>query len=92
MLACILGVLLSLGCVFFPFGMIVLAMGLSCGAMRLCSRLVMFCRLIVGVFHIDFLIVAETFRQDERTATIVAEWRAILVLTERSDFIVSYSE
>jgi hypothetical protein len=79
MLACILGVLLSLGSVFFAFGMIVLAVGLSCCAMRLCSRLVMFCRLIVRVFHIDFLILAETFRQDERTATIVAEWRPILL-------------
>jgi hypothetical protein len=43
------------------------------GTMGLCRGLVMFRRLVVCVFHFDFLILAETFRQPARAATIVAE-------------------
>jgi hypothetical protein len=35
--------------------------------------LVMFRRLVVSVFHVDFLILAETFRQPPTAASIVAE-------------------
>jgi hypothetical protein len=43
------------------------------GAMGLCRGLVMFRCLVVCVFHFDFLILAETFRQVARAASIVAE-------------------
>ena len=56
MLTCILRVLLGLGCVLLALGMIVLAVSFGGGTMRLCRRLVMFRRLIVCVFHVDFLI------------------------------------
>ena len=52
MLACILGVLLSLGSVFFAFGMIVLAVRIGGGTMGLRCGLVMFRRFVVCVFHL----------------------------------------
>jgi hypothetical protein len=54
MLVRILGVLLGLGSVLFALGMVVLAMSLSGCTMRLCSRLVMFRRLVVRVLHFIF--------------------------------------
>ena len=73
MLACVLRVLLSLGRVLLALGMVVLTVSFCGGTMRLCRGLVMFRCLIVCVFHVDFLILAETFRQPERAASIVAE-------------------
>ncbi len=73
MFAGVLRVLLGLGRVLFALGMIVLAVSFGSGAMRLCRGLVMFRRLVVSVFHVDFLILAEKFRQPERAASIVAK-------------------
>jgi len=62
--------------------MVVLAVRVRGGTMRLCRGLVMFRRLVVCVFHADFLILAEKFRQSARAASIVAKERALLVLIE----------
>ena len=61
MLLCILRVLLGLGRVLFTFGMIILAVGVRSGTMRLCSGLMMFRRLVVCVFHVDFSCWPENF-------------------------------
>jgi hypothetical protein len=73
MLAGVLRVLLGLGRVLLALGMVVLAVSFGGGTMRLCRGLVMFRRLVVSVFHVDFLILAETFRQPPTAASIVAE-------------------
>ena len=49
--------------VLLALGMIVLTVRLGSSAMGLCCGLVMFCRLIVCVFHFDFLMLADKFRQ-----------------------------
>jgi hypothetical protein len=54
MFVCILGVLLGLGSVLFALGMVVLAVSFSGCTMRLCSRFVMFRRLVVRVLHFNF--------------------------------------
>jgi hypothetical protein len=46
---------------------------LGSSPMGLCRRFMMFRRLVVSVFHFDFLILAEKFRQPARAASIVAE-------------------
>jgi hypothetical protein len=73
MLVCVLRVLLSLGRVLLALGMVVLAVSVGGGTMRLCRGLVMFRSLIVCVFHVEFLILAETFRHPQGAASIVAE-------------------
>lgn len=73
MLACVLRVLLGLGRVLLALGMVILAVSFGGGTMRLCRGLVMFRRLVVCVFHVVFLILAEKFRQPERASSIVAE-------------------
>ena len=50
----ILGVLLGLGRVLFALGMVVLAVSLSGRTVGLCSRFVMFRRLVVRVLHFIF--------------------------------------
>jgi len=85
MLACVLRVLLGLGRVLLALGMVVLAMRFGGGAMRLCRGLVMFRRLVVFVFHVGFLILADEFRQWTRAASIVAKERALVVLIERTE-------
>jgi hypothetical protein len=80
-----LRMLLGLSGVFLALGMVVLAVRLGSRPMRLRRGLVMFRRLIVCVLHFDFLVLAERFRQAARTASIVAEWRTIVVLIERTD-------
>jgi len=72
-LACILRVLLGLGRVLFALGMVVLAVSFGGGTMGLRRGLVMFRRLVVCIFHGDFLVLAETFRQPQRAPSIVAE-------------------
>lgn len=73
MLGCVLRVLLGLGRVLLALGMVVLAVSFGGGTVGLRRGLVMFRRLVVFVFHFDFLILAETFRRPERAASIVAE-------------------
>ena len=58
----VLRVLLGLGRVLLALDMVVLAVSFGGGTMRLCRGLVMFRGLIVCVFHVDFLVLAETFR------------------------------
>ena len=69
----ILRVLLGLGSVLFALGMVVLAVSLSGCTMRLCSRLVMFRRLVVLVLHFKFLMLADEFRLSTEATSIVAE-------------------
>jgi len=73
MLACVLRVLLGLGRVLLALGMVVLAVSFGGSTMGFRRGLVMFRRLVVCIFHVDFLILAETFRRPERAASIVAE-------------------
>ena len=73
MLACVLRVLLGLGRVLLALDMVVLTVSFGGGTMGLRRGLVMFRRLVVCIFHVDFLILAETFRQLQRAASIVAE-------------------
>ncbi len=54
MLVCILRVLLGLGRVLLTLAMLVLAVRVGSGTMGLCRGFVMFCRLVVRVFHVDF--------------------------------------
>jgi hypothetical protein len=63
MLVCVLRMLLGLGGVFLAFGMVVLAVRIGCSTMGLCCGLVMFCRLIMCVFHSRFLMLADEFRR-----------------------------
>ena len=84
MLVGVLRMLLGLSRVFLALGMVVPAVRLGGSAMGLCCGLVEFRRLIVCVFHFDFLMLADRFRQPATTASIVAEWRAIVVLIERT--------
>jgi hypothetical protein len=74
MLVGILCMLLGLSRVLLALGMIALAVRLGSSPMGLCCRFMMFRRLVVSVFHFDFLILlAEKFRQPARAASIVAE-------------------
>jgi hypothetical protein len=54
MLVCILRVLLGLGRMLFALGVVVAAMSRGRGTMRLRSGFVMFRRLVVCVFHVEF--------------------------------------
>src|SRR5271170_150717 len=54
MFVCVLRVLLSLCCVLFALGMIVLPMRISGCAMRLCCGFMLFRRLVVCVFHFGY--------------------------------------
>ncbi len=69
----ILCMLLGLSRMLLTLGMIALAVRLGSSPMGLCRRFMMFRRLVVSVFHFDFLILAEKFRQPARAASIVAE-------------------
>ena len=70
---CVLRVLLGLGRMLLALGMVVLAVSVGGGAMGLRRGLVMLRSLVVFVFHFDFLILAERFRQAATAASIVAE-------------------
>ncbi len=61
MLVCILRVLLGLGRVLLTLAMLVLAVRVGSGTMGLCRGFVMFCRLVVRVFHVDFSYWPENF-------------------------------
>jgi hypothetical protein len=54
MLACILRVLLGLVRIFLALDVVILAVSLGSGTMRLCRGLVMFRRLVVCVLHVVF--------------------------------------
>jgi hypothetical protein len=73
MLVRILGVLLGLSGVLFALGVVVLAVSFSGCTMRLCSRLVMFRRLVVLVLHFKFLMLADELRLPAEATSIVAE-------------------
>ncbi|HEX3504698.1 MAG TPA: hypothetical protein VHU22_15015, partial [Xanthobacteraceae bacterium] len=73
MLARALCVLLGLGRVLLALDMVVLAVSFGGGTMRLCRGLVMLRRLVVFVFHVDFLILAEKFQQPQTAASIMAK-------------------
>src|ERR1700759_3483864 len=72
MLVCILGVLLSLVRVLFALGVVILAVRFGSGAMGLRRSFVMFCRLVVGVFHLDFLLLADEYRLGAQATSIAA--------------------
>jgi len=63
MLVCVLRMLLGLGGVLLALGVVVLAVRFGSSAMGLCCGFVMFCRLIVCVFHSCFLMLADKFRR-----------------------------
>ena len=73
MLVCVLRVLLGVSRVLLALGMVVLAVRLGGGKMGLYCGLVMFRYLIVCIFHFDFLMLAEKFRQLARVASIVGK-------------------
>jgi len=73
MLVCVLRVLLGFASVLLTLGMVILGVRLGSGTMGLRRRFVMFRRLIVCVFHLDFSLLAGKYRQPTETTTIVAE-------------------
>jgi hypothetical protein len=72
MLVCILCVLLGLSRVLFALGVVILAVRLGSGAVGLRGSLVMFRRLVVGVFHFDFSLLADKYRLQAQATPIVA--------------------
>ena len=61
MLVGVLRVLLGLGCMLLTFGMVIPVVGFGSSAMGLRCGFVMFRRLVVRVFHVDFSCWPENF-------------------------------
>jgi hypothetical protein len=82
MLIRILRMLLGLSSVLFALSVVILAVSLGGCTMRLRCRFVMLRRLVVGVFHVVFLMLAGKLRLSTKAASIVAERRVNVVLIE----------